>query len=327
MYAGDAKELEHTEVIWNTSHGLMARVDEYVRNYKASAGTQERNLQGEEAIAETVNLLRRLNAICLGIVRFLESNDASKRAAIGYSDDDWMKLVIDIGQTLHEYRYRDANKTPRYRPPTLAAVDDDCSHDGDDQKEVQYSGTWKLSSEMQAFKIAMDNLPAFKPEDEDLVISDTTLLKPGDEVHVRLNNRMAHGIVEKVSPNKKGLFIRYDALPACFDEYHPRDKVQSRTETIRHLVSTALRPALDMTPNVQEVRCIPSCGPPEVSSGKRSCWSTFSVISTKTDFRPNRVFLLFTATEWYCHISKDRDFLPSENQFGCKKTYAQNVVS
>ena len=270
MYAGDAKELEHTEVIWNTSHGLMARVDEYIRNYRASAATEDRNLQGEESIAETVNLLRRLNAICLGIVRFLESSDGSKRTTIGYSDDDWMKLVMDISQTLHEYRYRDVSKPPRYRPPSLVTVDDDCSEDGEAQKEVQYSGTWKLSSEMQVFKTAMDNLPAFKPEDEDLVISDTVVLKQGDEVHVRINHRMAHGIVEKVIQKKKGLFIRYDALPACFDEYHPRDKVQSRTETIRHLVSTALRPALDMTPNVQEVQCIPSCGPPEVRRTKRS---------------------------------------------------------
>lgn len=264
MYAGDAKELEHSEVIWNTSHGLMARVDEYISDYRSVDRKSGIDQQREENIAETVILLRRLTSACLGIYRYLETQDGYYRTGINFSDEDWKKLVIDMGQTLHEYRNRDVEKMPRYRQPTLAKTEDETGYDSDDERKAQYSGKWRMNSAFQALKNSMDDLPVFRPDDEDLVVSDMVTLKAGDEVQVRLNNRLAHGIVEKVEHNKKGLFVRYEDLPDCFDEYHPREKVHGRTETIRYLVSTALRPALDMSPNVQEVQCIPSCGPAEV---------------------------------------------------------------
>lgn len=117
MIDGDAKEIEHGEVIWNACIGVMKVVDEFVdqcrRFVEANPPTPCPDLT--EEVALEVDTLRSLRNICQETVRRLQGLKAKDRQQSDNLNDigtcsDWLKMLSDIDDSLHHFRYREEQK-------------------------------------------------------------------------------------------------------------------------------------------------------------------------------------------------------------------------
>lgn len=321
MFTGDAEDMEHTEVLWNTGSELMNRVEDFLEKYRTkdhhnNDGLDPQNLEHEK-IAETVKVLRLLRCAFLGLARSLEDPQAPERKWLTYTPENWKTLVGDIGGTLHDYRYRDDQQVPRYRRPNLdtsiaiAAESDDSDDSSDEDEKQEYAGKWHLDSVHQTLESWMETLPYLQPNENDLVIYDSISLRVGDEIHIRLNKRRAQGTVKKVT-NMTALRVTYDDLPSSFDEYQPRNQVHGRTDTFRGAVPSALRPSQGMQ---HIVRCVPSGDATKVSF--QFCDSLCSTCTSRRNgirVWLNSLFYVTATSTGYNHHLEDGYFLPNRIQ-------------
>jgi hypothetical protein len=272
MHAGDAKNTDHAEVLWNCGSGLKERVDEYLELYGAKDRSEEDPQTKDQSesleakgIAEAVKVLRLLRSTFLGVARTMEGTLTNHQNFGKYSANQWKDFVTNIGETLHDYFHRDDQNCPRFRRPNLDTTiegaqraSDDSEYSSDEDDKTEYKGKWNLDPAYERVESSLDKLPYLRPKDEDVMIFDSVSLKVGDKVHARLNNRLAQGTL-KATKNMTAVFLTYDDLPSCFDEFQPRTLVQGRTDTSRHAIQSALRPSLDAAEGVLPVvRCAPS---------------------------------------------------------------------
>lgn len=269
MRKGDAVELEHSEVIWNTCHELMARVDDFVEEHRAKkkcwiAAPQNDDcskvIADNQRMTKTVDDLRLFRAACLDIFRSFFSQET--RNLPKYRSADWESLAFEIDRTLHGFSHRDILKVPRYRPQSLKL-----RTDGNEamrriinglKKDIEYKGKWKFNKIFEERQSAMDALPCLCAEDTDMVIPDNVTLRDGDVVSLRLNDRLAKGQLMRVRHQMKAVFLTYSDLPSSFDEYKPLSDVRGKAGAPKSAIPTALKPALDVNNARESVRCIPS---------------------------------------------------------------------
>jgi Chromo (CHRromatin Organisation MOdifier) domain/Cupin-like domain len=119
MFDGDAKEIEHAEVIWNCSNELISVVDDYVEQCRMCL---EKDPQGEppeltDDIEEKVFTLRALRNICretvirLRSLKMKGSKQNDDMSDIG-SHSDWKRMVDDIDDCVHHFRFRNSLNIP-----------------------------------------------------------------------------------------------------------------------------------------------------------------------------------------------------------------------
>jgi Chromo (CHRromatin Organisation MOdifier) domain/Cupin-like domain len=119
MADGDAQEIDHAEIIWNSSNEVMNAVDLFVEKCRScvTADPQKPCPDLLDEVVEKVDTLRSLRIICREVVRRLESQKgkSSQRNEIVNNIGtraDWHKMVNDIDDSLHHFRYRKALKIP-----------------------------------------------------------------------------------------------------------------------------------------------------------------------------------------------------------------------
>jgi len=284
MYAGDATELDHPEVVWNVCSEITDRLSNFMELYRAKDHVKLEGPDGDY-IMETVRLLGILRAACVEIKRIREGPSASHYQWLKYLPENWRDMVKDIDRILHEYRHRDDEHPPRFRFAGLdstgkdtagtAQVDSGDQSSDDEEHKTEYSGKFRLDPAFQAVEDRIHALQYVKQNEEDLVVSDSVVLEVGDNVHLRLCTRRACATVEKIADKKKFLFVTYEGLPSSFDEFQPYKQVRGSVGAPQDFFPTALRPAISndsLSP--QLVRCAPSVTPGVVSIPPASCLLT-----------------------------------------------------
>lgn len=272
MHVGDAKELEHSEVVWNTCHELMGRVDDHVAKWREGKESGSANSLDLERVTKTVHALGLLRQACADIVRcFLEEFNAKNLPS--YTIDDWKSLLREIDKTLHEYRNRDAVKCPRFRgnlwessvllvkkKETSKYADADSAGSEDEEDFTTYGGKWRLRGIFHQIQSVLDQLPYINADDEDRIISDAITISPGDMVNIRILDRVAEGKVQTIEDEMQAALVSYEGLPSQFDEYQPAGSIHGRSEISKSAIPTALRPTQDCDgpKTTKIVRCVPS---------------------------------------------------------------------
>ena len=117
MVDGDAKEIQHGEVIWNACTGVMKIIDLFVDQCRrcVEAIPQRPCPDLSNEIALEVDTLRSLRNICQETVRKLQGVKAKDHQqndnlhSTG-SRSDWEKMLSDIDDSLHDFRYREEQK-------------------------------------------------------------------------------------------------------------------------------------------------------------------------------------------------------------------------
>eukprot|EP00934_Nitzschia_sp_Nitz4_P000592 Nitzschia sp. Nitz4//scaffold216_size36101//2156//4709//NITZ4_007773-RA/size36101-processed-gene-0.0-mRNA-1//1//CDS//3329542170//592//frame0 len=257
MRANDAPELEHSEIIWNASHEIMERVDTFVDAYHASGGNLDANVIEEDALG-----LRCMRVVCMDIIHMFTEPDPDTHFVPSFTSKDWAYLVQEIEYSLHRFQYRASERPPRFRARSVTVAQQLHSRVfGVDDGKVEYSGKWSLNATYDALLRLLESLPEIHPEERDRVILDSVSLRVGDSVTVRLQHRLADGMIEQVNSPLKAVFVSYEDLPTIFDEYHPENQVKAGAERDPEFSQNQMRPHL-LAANEQEqlVRCVPSGG-------------------------------------------------------------------
>lgn len=272
MFRGDAIEIDHCEVIWNVSSEILDRLKEDLVQYNANDRT-EGGTRDDATIGETARLLGLLRSACVELKLVRELPHANKYKGLKYDSHTWQKLVNDIDLVLHDYRYRDDDKKPRFRFAVFdSAVEaaarseiEDPGESSDEEQKREFNGKFRLDDFFQNLNDLIEELPFLTRNDEDRVISDSLVLNVGDKVHIRLFDRLACATVDS-KVEKKAAFITYDGLPSCFDEFLPFEQVRGISSE-PHVVATALRPNICKSSGFPlEVSCAPLVTPGQVSN-------------------------------------------------------------
>jgi hypothetical protein len=258
LFQRDSGEtIEHEEILWNCAFNLCEKVDDYVEEFRSeddSATSSDRGVP----IEKYVTALRFLRPVCMHLIRSFD--DFGALSALKYTRENWKDHIREIDFTLFNYRHRNDENQPRFRPVALQGAED--GDETSDKQDVMttYKGKWRLDARLESLSSALTSLPRCKQEEENLVISDKVLIKPSDRLQVRLPevNRRAIGVVKHIR-EMEGLFVSYEELPTEFDEFLPISKVRSAASAARAVSSALLRPAIWGNPtSKQNVRCIPS---------------------------------------------------------------------
>jgi cell fate (sporulation/competence/biofilm development) regulator YmcA (YheA/YmcA/DUF963 family) len=251
MLEGDAPEIEHDEVIWNCATELIDRVDKYVKHLRSEQ--REEGSSVPEEITKTVDALRLLRPVCHEIATQLNRHlygkkQLPKNSTFRRKSEDadslweyWRRMVQDIDHTLHDFRFRDVTIPPKFRvsrgkcfagPSSEITSDSEDAANLDDvtDKGGKSKASQDLASRVKAVEATIQRLPQPQPFQKDLVISDSVQLQGGDDILVRLTDRVVEGCIIRIVDQMRAAFVTYEDLPACFDEFQPIDRIKQQKE-------------------------------------------------------------------------------------------------
>eukprot|EP00547_Thalassionema_nitzschioides_P002445 CAMPEP_0194203358 /NCGR_PEP_ID=MMETSP0156-20130528/3171_1 /TAXON_ID=33649 /ORGANISM="Thalassionema nitzschioides, Strain L26-B" /LENGTH=674 /DNA_ID=CAMNT_0038929101 /DNA_START=105 /DNA_END=2129 /DNA_ORIENTATION=- len=123
MMNGDADEIEHSEILWNSSTELINAVDDFVDSCKSCLNSIPPKSAPllDHGIIEKVETLRSLRNFSQEIVRRLEAPGESRKLRrhkkVGkgkkcYAIQHWIRLIDEIDDSLHHFRHRAQLDTP-----------------------------------------------------------------------------------------------------------------------------------------------------------------------------------------------------------------------
>lgn len=257
MINGDAKELAHEEVIWNSTSELIKNVDAFtdkVQHHVKSSDTRA-NVPLDPSTIKFVKTLRTLRQICCEIARRKNvqitvkgqssaisagqddntANDmgrAASRNSTTYTFESWDKITKDVDMCLHEFRHRLMPKIPRFRPrrikdpksvPLRLNVSDQYpavirdSEDEDSTPVVVFGN----DLEKQFF-----NLPNVQAHERDSSLSGDVELNKGDCVTIQLLGKSIKGRIFDIKPEMNAALLSYEEYPEIYDEYQPYDSLR-----------------------------------------------------------------------------------------------------
>jgi hypothetical protein len=239
MLEGDAPEIDHDDVIWNCTIELLERVERYIEKYRTMP---EEPVPGE--IIKTVKTLLQLRPVCREIANAFDfygrqtlirpKNPIFLKKSQDAASHYWPQIVQDIDLTLHEFNHRNLKKGPTFCQHTVNVLENSTEANpetiakslaklGDTTSKKKSSA----SSDTKGLERVIQELPPLQPFQEDVVIPDSAELQVGDEILFRLCDKQGGGRIVKIVEQMKALYVSYSELPSCFDEYQPKDMVQT----------------------------------------------------------------------------------------------------
>lgn len=257
---GDAPEIEHDLILWNSATELIRNVDFYFDTVRTA---RRRNALGpipqvSSSMVKMVDTLRSLRHICRELSRrgdvqnTFNGNNVPGRSVYANKDfketklppiaaaaapsfgtnrveHDWKVLVDDIDICLHEFRYRKLDRIPRFRSrlETLKDKAPLMEHGRDEQSADSQSGA-DATIEVYATDIesAFLHLPyASTPKCKDKALATT--FDKDDDVVVHLQGRRVEGTIVEICTDLDVAYLSYDGYPVCYDEYQPFEKLRS----------------------------------------------------------------------------------------------------
>jgi hypothetical protein len=210
----DALDLDHEDLLWNVCVELHFELTDYSDKVRAKwmqDGTVE---ETPPSIVKTVTTLRSLrNAARHVEIHFIQT--ANK------AHEDWKKMVIDIDNTLHNYRYLYFRKQPRVSRKV-------CRHTKEQHHEVAPTSALPqtkapLNCPLNLFcsqlKIAR--------EKEGIVLPDSVILNPGDHVGIKDHGYYFKGVIKEVKHELKAAYVKFTDFSDYCSQYIPFEYLRS----------------------------------------------------------------------------------------------------
>ncbi|GAX27215.1 hypothetical protein FisN_13Lh229 [Fistulifera solaris] len=192
----DAPDLDHDDLLWNVCVELHFEVTNYSDKVRAKwiqDGTIE---ETPLSIVNTVTTLRSLrNAARHVEIHFIQVDDKAH--------EDWKKMVIDIDNTLHNYRYRYFRRQPRVSRKV-------CRHTKEQQHEVALASA--LPQAKAPFNCPLNlfcNQLKISPDNEGVVLPDSVTLNPGDHLGVKDHGYYFEGVIKEVKHELKAAYVKF----------------------------------------------------------------------------------------------------------------------
>jgi hypothetical protein len=211
---GDALDLDHEDLLWNVCVELHSELTSYSDKVRANwmqDGTIE---ETPPSIVKTVTTLRSLrNAARHVEIHFIQV--ANKAHA------DWKKMVVDIDNTLHNYRYRYFWKQPRISRKV-------CRHLKEQQREV--APTSSLPEAKAPLNCPLNlycNQLKIAPENEGIVLPDSVALNPGDYVGIKDHGYYFKGVIKEVKRELKAAYVKFTDFNDYCSQYVPFEYLRS----------------------------------------------------------------------------------------------------
>lgn len=222
----EAPEMEHDQVIWNVCWELSDRVDKFTEKAENS---EDPNVTYE--IESAIDALRVLR----NIAQEIATREAQKEKQLGKKNVteekyQWSRLVGDIDQSIHDFRFRLRKKKPplfkrRSQKEPVAKLTKNLTSDADEAESFDDDETFD-----QPVRTSLEGeyrkLPKATKELAGLSISDSTKLVEGDRIRFRWHGRRAAGTVEAIQDLVKAAYLSYDEFPSCHEEYQPIDRLR-----------------------------------------------------------------------------------------------------
>lgn len=261
MIDGDAPEILHKDVLWNSTTELIRKIDRYfdlIRARRKSNSFYTLPPLNNDMV-KTVDTLRALRHICRELHRrenvqntvkgkrvpgiSVRASKASDRKTVcpvvgaaspanleaSRPDHDWSIIVDDIDICLHEFRHRNMDRIPPFRPRREKKSKDKAALM--DQAIIDESQAYPDGSIAPVTIFATDVESAFL----DLPYASIRTLedkKPiafqeGNHVIVHLHGRRAEGVIMEICSPMDAAYLSYEDYPAFYDEYQPYEKLRS----------------------------------------------------------------------------------------------------
>jgi len=216
----DAPEIQHLEVIWNAACELHNQIDDFVKQMKearkgAVVPSQPADLSPE--IIRKVNTLRALRNVCREIWRRFEEQARHRNSGTWKSGGDdvshWTGMVRDIDMALHNFRYRNHESKPPFRPFTGRR---ETSKVGQSVGAMssQQSKPVGLEADIACLPLVAESYssPTFGAES----------LCVDSRVEVRLHGHRVTGVIKEVVEAMQAALLEFDEFPPVYSEYYPR---------------------------------------------------------------------------------------------------------
>ena len=238
LFDGDAPELRQDEVLWNATQELIQVIEK---------ATDEKR-QVDPQLIDAVDALIALRNITREITRKLHvrqtvkgissTNSTSLLSSVKIDGDAeiWQKLVEDIDNTLHEFRYRFNKKLPSFRRKRLRGKKilalPAMAFQGK-AKPAEIKG--QNNEPVIAFECPVDrgylSLPAVpskvRTDDErKAVMDDIELVVAGDTVQLRIEGRQCSATVKEIRDDIHAAYVSFEDLPALYNDYMPCDLIR-----------------------------------------------------------------------------------------------------
>jgi hypothetical protein len=239
MLEGDAPEIDHDDVIWNCTIEFIERVERYIEKYRTMPEEPV-----PEKIIKTVKTLRQLRPVCREIANSFDfygrqtlirpKNPIFLKKLQDAASHYWSQIVQDIDLTLHEFNHRHLQKGPKFCQHTVNVLENSTEANPEtiakslaELEDTTSKKNSTASSDTKGLERVIQKLSPLQPFQEDVVIPDSVELQVGDEVLFRLCGKQGGGRIIKIVEQMKAVYVTYNELPSCFDEYQPKDKVQT----------------------------------------------------------------------------------------------------
>jgi hypothetical protein len=255
MLDGDAKELAHEEVIWNSTTEIIKKVDTYTDEVERHVKSPETraDVPLDDNVIELAKTLRCLRHFCREISRRKtvqlamkgpsyreagpaededDSGQAESRNTAMYTVEDWDRLTDDVDMCLHEFRYCRMPKTPRFRsrrgndvkrvPLRLNAADQypaaiSDSADEDSSPVIAYA------NDLEEQFLLLPNIPA---DEHDISLPGGVSLAVNDCVTIHLMGKSVKGRILQIVSEMSAALLSYEEYPALYDEYQPYERLR-----------------------------------------------------------------------------------------------------
>lgn len=242
MIDGDAPEMEHGDVLWNSTSELIRKVDSLVDEVQARVKCDPPRPvpKLDEKTANLVDTLRELRNIVREVARRTAVREAVKgtkaagqgggqsNASSGGTVHDWNILVDDVDMCLHEFRYRRVAKIPTFRPRRSKALQNALKGAVRGQAKVEAGPIVAYNTNLDRAYLALRS--ASVPSDaRSLDATGIERLVKGSKVVARLEQKRVKGTILQIEPALHAAYLSYEDYPSLYDEYQPYELLRVPT--------------------------------------------------------------------------------------------------
>jgi hypothetical protein len=236
MLDQDAPEIDHGEVLWNSSVEIIKKIDAFFDESQAKRKKRQPLPELNAEMKRLVVTLQKLRHCCRELARRYaiqsQMNKAPTVSTLRSREQDqhsWDRLVDDIDLCLHEFRYRMADDIPPFRPRRTK-----------EKNRISYlkttarvkTGCHTPSSGIVAFDTDAESafllLPKVTLQKRPMAcFKRAQRMRVGERVMVYVHGRKVNGTILEIQEEMQAAYLTYDGFPIFYDDFQPFERLRN----------------------------------------------------------------------------------------------------